>query len=222
MTENCNQPKILIDICDYLKNINVNISDNIEGEGRAGSLKDEGTIKRKLLEHDAFKYYIIDQKPRKFGDIIVLDYDGKTQYVINIKTSMGSTDNCFSKAGIVYALTDIPIDNIPASMNFNTFNELIKNNGKDIPERDYWFLCVDKNDSSNIMIRGVKQINCWTVNINPSNILQINWKKEKLTSPAERSYEETVEIIINGVKESLKGFYCNLPIEWRDEWLEQS
>ena len=32
------------------------------------------------------------------------------------------------------------------------------------------------------MVRGAKQINSWTVNINPSNILQINWKKKNTTS----------------------------------------
>ena len=94
-------------------------------------------------------------------------------------------------------------------------NDLIKQHGKNIPEKDYWFLCVDKNNSSNILIRGTKQINNWVPNINPSNVLQVNWKKEKLLPPAERTYEETLEIIIGGVKKSIQGFWKNIPSEWK-------
>ena len=44
------------------------------------------------------------------------------------------------------------------------------------------------------MIRGAKQINSWVVNINPSNLLQVNWTKEKPLPPAQKTYEQTVEI----------------------------
>lgn len=209
-------PKVLDDIADYLREYQVGISEKVEGEGRGGSLKDEGSIKRALYEHEVFKHLIIDEAARKFGDMIVLDYDKITRHPVNIKTSIGKTDNCFSKAGIVYAFTDIPDDEIPKSMNFNKMNTLIKTRGKDIPTRDYWFLCVDKLDSSNVLVRGAKQINCWTVNINPSNILQINWTKEKLLPRKERSYDEALEVIMGGVKKSLNEFWKNIPDEWKE------
>ena len=38
-------PQILLDIVEYLKEYTINISEDIEGEGRGGSLKDEGTVK---------------------------------------------------------------------------------------------------------------------------------------------------------------------------------
>jgi hypothetical protein len=209
-------PKVLDDIADYLREYQVGISEKVEGEGRGGSLKDEGSIKRALYEHEVFKHLIIDEAARKFGDMIVLDYDKITRHPVNIKTSIGKTDNCFSKAGIVYAFTDIPDDEIPKSMNFNKMNTLIKTRGKDIPTRDYWFLCVDKLDSSNVLVRGAKQINCWTVNINPSNILQINWTKEKLLPRKERTYDEALEVIMGGVKKSLNEFWKNIPDEWKE------
>lgn len=209
-------PKVLDDIADYLRKYQVGISEKVEGEGRGGSLKDEGSIKRALYEHEVFKHLIIDEAARKFGDMIVLDYDKITRHPVNIKTSIGKTDNCFSKAGIVYAFTDIPDDEIPKSMNFNKMNTLIKTRGKNIPTRDYWFLCVDKLDSSNVLVRGAKQINCWTVNINPSNILQINWSKEKLLPHKERSYDEALEVIMGGVKKSLNEFWKNIPDEWKE------
>ncbi len=209
-------PQVLIDIAIYLKERKIEISEKVEGEGRGGSLKDEGSIKRALMEHDVFKDLIIDEAARKFGDMIVLDYDRITRHPVNIKTSIGSTDNCFSKAGTVYAFTDIVDSDIPKAMNFKKMNELIKTHGKDIPQRDYWFLCVDKNDSSNVMVRGAKQINCWTVNINPSNVLQVNWTKEKALPPKLRTYDEAKEVILGGVKKSLNEFWKNIPDEWKE------
>ena len=148
--------------------------------------------------------------------MVVLDYNMKTKYVVNIKTSIGSTDNCFSKIGVVYALTDLEPEDLPKSMNFTKFNDLIESNKKDIPEKDYWFLCVDKKDSSNVMVRGAKQITNWTVNINPSNILQVNWKKEKESEPTNRTWEEAYEVLVGGVKKSLNGFISNIPNDWLD------
>lgn len=210
-------PQILIDIQEYLKQFRIQISDAVEGEGRGGSLKDEGSIKSALMSHETFQYHVIDEKARKFGDMVVLDYNKNTQYVVNIKTSIGSTDNAFSKAGVVYALTDLAPETIPKAMNFAKMDELIQKNRAHIPGRDYWFLCVDKNDSSNVMVRGAKQVRHWIVNINPSNVMQIDWKKEKKSSPICRNWEESYEVLVGGAKKSLKGFFDTLPQNWKQQ-----
>ena len=204
-------PKILKDIENYLKEYQIEIHENVEGEGRGGSLNDEGTVKKALREDTKLKQHILDVPPRGFGDMVVLDYDMETKYVVNIKTSIGSTDNCFSKIGVVYALTDLEAEDLPKSMNWLKFDELIENNKSDITGKDYWFLCVDKNDSSNVMIRGAKQITNWTVNINPYNILQVNWKKEKESGPTNRTWEEAYEVLVGGVKKSISGYFSNIP-----------
>ena len=207
-------PLILKNIATYLKTKNIAISEKIEGEGRCGSLIDEGTIKKNLLASD-FKKYIINVDPRGFGDILIMDYNEIDIHVINIKTSIGSTDNCFSKGGFVYAFTSLAHDEIPKQLNFLQMNELLIKYKKDIPAKDYWFLCVDKNDPASIMIRGTKQINNWVVNINPANILQVNWKKEKVTEPSNRSYDEAYELLIGGIGRSLKAFWANIPDDWK-------
>ena len=210
-------PKILEDMRDWLKKYNIQISEAVEGEGRGGSLKDEGSIK-KALWISPYKDMIIDQKVRKAGDILVRDYDGTSIYLVNIKTSLGGSDNCFSKCGIVYALTNITLDELPSKMNFNQMNNLLKKHKEDIPEKDYWFLCLNKKDSSEILIRGAKQINNWVININPNNILQVNWKKEKLCEPVTRTYDEAYEAIIGGAKKSLNTFWKEgIPEEWKWE-----
>jgi len=210
-------PSILEDIVIFLKEYNITISENVEGEGRGGSLKDEGTIKKALMESDKFKDNIIDEKARSFGDIIVLDYDGVTRHPVNIKTSIGSSDNSFSKGGTVFAFTNLHDTMIPKSMNFDKMNTLIKNNNIDVPStKDYWYLCINKKDPSKVIVRGMKQINNWVININPSNVLQINWNKEKNTDPKIQSYEEAYNNILGGVKKSLNSFWNNIPDEWKE------
>jgi len=208
-------PQILIDIVEYLKKYNIQISAPVEGEGRGGSLKDEGSIKKALwLPDSPYKNRVFDEKVRKCGDMTVLDYNGDI-HVVNIKTSLGGTDNCFSKCGIVYALTRLKADELPSSMNFIQMNELIKKHKADIPEKDYWFLCINKKNSSEIMVRGAKQIKNWVININPSNILQVNWKKEKMCEPVSRSWDEAYETLIGGTIKSLNRFWNNVPNEWK-------
>ena len=210
-------PKILEDVAEAVRKEKIAISEAVEGEGRGGSLKDEGTIIRFLKNDPVLGEYILDEEARKFGDMIVLDYDGLTKYVVNIKTSIGSSDNATSKIGFLYALTDIEHEELPGNMNWEKFDNLLKSRKADIPTKDYWYLCVDKNDSSNVMIRGAKQINCWTENANPSNMLQIGWKKEKTLPPVERTYDEAYDVLVGGVKRCIAKFFDNLPEEFRPD-----
>jgi len=208
-------PRVLEDICNKIRQEKITISESVEGEGRGGSLKDEGTIVRLLESDPKLGKHVLSEEARRFGDMTVLDYDNKTKYVVNIKTSIGSSDNATSKIGFLYALTDIEPEEMPKSMNWVKFMTLLKERQSDIPTKDYWFLCVDKKDSSNVMIRGAKQINCWTENANPSNMLQINWKKEKSLPPAKRTYDESYDVLVGGIKRCIQKFNDNLPEDLR-------
>ena len=99
-------PKILEDITKAVSDKKIKIAEGIEGEDRVASLKDEGTVIDFLLTTNLSEY-ILKDKARKFGDMTVLDYDGQTKYVVNIKTSIGSSDNATSKIGFLYAFTDM-------------------------------------------------------------------------------------------------------------------
>ena len=206
-------PQILLDIGCALRAEGISIAEKVEGEGRGGSLVDEGTVKKFLFNHQIFKEYVEDVPPRYYCDIYVYDYNKKMRHPVNIKTSVGSTDNCFSKIGLVYALTDISDGDLPKSMTYQKLVDLIKTHKSDLAHRDYWYLCVDKKDSTNVLIRGMKQINCWVVNINPSNTLQVNWTKEKTMPPKCRTYEEVYELFFTSIKKSFQGFWDNIPIE---------
>jgi hypothetical protein len=210
-------PKILKDVAEIIRKEKIVISEAVEGEGRGGSLKDEGTIIRFLENDPILGEYILSEEARRFGDMTVLDYDGETKYVVNIKTSIGSSDNATSKIGFLYALTDMEPEEMPKNMNWKRFMELLNDRKADIPTKDYWFLCVDKNNSSNVMIRGAKQINCWTENANPANMLQIGWKKEKELTPIERTYDESYEVLVGGIKRCIAKFFDNLPEDLRPD-----
>ena len=210
-------PKILKDVAEIIRKEKIVISEAVEGEGRGGSLKDEGTIIRFLENDPILGEYILSEEARRFGDMTVLDYDGETKYVVNIKTSIGSSDNATSKIGFLYALTDMEPEEMPKNMNWKKFMELLNDRKADIPTKDYWFLCVDKNNSSNVMIRGAKQINCWTENANPANMLQIGWKKEKELTPIERTYDESYEVLVGGIKRCIAKFFDNLPEDLRPD-----
>ena len=210
-------PKILEDVAEAVRKEKIAISEAVEGESRVASLKDEGTVIRFLKSDPVLGEYILSEKARKFGDMLVLDYDGITEYVVNIKTSIGSSDNATSRIGFLYALTDIEHEELPGNMNWEKFDNLIKSRKADIPTKDYWFLCVDKNDSSNVMIRGAKQINCWKENANPANLLQIAWKKEKALLPVDRTYDEAYDVLVGGIKRCYTKALRKLPDDWYDE-----
>lgn len=208
-------PQILTDIVEALKKAKLTMSENVEGEGRGGSLKDEGTIKRWLMSHPKFEKYVKDIGARKAGDILVKDYNSNTYYVVNIKTSAGSSDNATSMVGFLYAFTNMTYDELPSSITLKKFYDLLMNRRADILHKDYYYLCVDKKDSENVICRGAKQINYWIENANPSNKLQINWAKEKFKPPVNRTYDEAYEVIIHGIVRCLQKAYDNIPNQWK-------
>lgn len=196
-------PKILNDIVEALKKSNLKAV-NENTEGRVNSKKDEDKIIAWLQKQPKFKNRIQAGVLRSFSDMIVIDYDG-SKHVVNIKTSIGSSDNAFSKLGILWAFTDLTIEQyaefkIANKISDKKFAELIIKYKKETT-RDYWFLSLDKKDFSHVIVRGVKQITHWSKN--PTNNLQIMWNKEHESPPNTAGFDVVFDDVIkNGV------FYC--------------
>jgi hypothetical protein len=217
-------PKILNELVEVLRNANLTAAESVGGEGRAGSLKDEQNVIGFLKEHPKFKSLVVSRseafpeklkvlkrkstKPkkekkekseaRKVGDLLIKDPDSGIIHVINIKTTGGSTDNATSKLGFLIALTNLPLEDLPNTIDWNKWTQLIYTHKADVTGRDYWFLVLDKADMSHIVIRGAKQINNW--GINPSNDLQISWKDEWDKEPADCSFDEAFNKIVSGLQ----------------------
>lgn len=196
---NTKAPKILNDIVEALKKANLKaVSEN--NEGRVNSKKDEDKIIAWLQKQPKFSGRIKEGVLRSFMDMEVEDYDGTT-HAVNIKTSIGSSDNAFSKLGILWALTDMTIEEykelkISNKISDTKFAELVIDRKKETP-RDYWFLSLDKKDFSHVMVRGVKQITYWGKN--PTNNLQIMWGKEHQCGPGNESFSTVFyNVITNG------------------------
>jgi hypothetical protein len=188
-------PKILNEMVESLKTAKL-IAVTEDDEGRVNSKKDEANVIKWLMEQPQFHGRVREVGLRQFGDMIVTDYDGQDHYV-NIKTSAGSSDNAFSKLGFLYAYTDIPVEDMPSSISDKKWFELMMAHKKDIG-RDYWYLMLDKSNMNNVMVRGVKQIQNWVYN--PTNNLQVNWKKECTCSPKETSFDQSFkDVVVNGV-----------------------
>jgi len=99
---------------------------------------------------------------------------------VNIKISSGGCDNAFNKKALVWSLTTLGDDRIPASMSLNEMHSLITKYPRKLRrgkgEKEYFFLYIDKLDNT-VLVKSLLDVYAWTAN--PYNYLQINWKHEK-------------------------------------------
>jgi len=107
-------PCILAELVDDLKNANLVSQYNINGEGRVASLVDEETITEWINGHSKWNKYYIEVPARKPGDFYLKDVENNLIHVINIKTTKGTTDNSTSMVGLIYALKDLTIEELPS------------------------------------------------------------------------------------------------------------
>jgi hypothetical protein len=188
-------PSILNEAVEALKRANLTAVTE-DDEGRVNSKKDETNVIEWLMAQPQFQNRVRPVGLRQFGDAIFTDDTGVDHYV-NIKTSIGSSDNAFSKLGFLWAFTDLTIDKMPSKISNKKWFELIVKHRADI-DRDYWFLSFDKLDMSHVMVRGVKQIQNWGKN--PTNNLQIAWSKEHQTPLKAVTFDQAWDdVIVNGV-----------------------
>lgn len=196
--ENPKAPAILNEIVEALKKSNLRAV-NENNEGRVNSKKDEDKIIAWLKKQPQFANKIREGALRGFGDMQVLS--DNEWHVVNIKTSVGSSDNAFSKLGILWALTDLTLADferlkIANKISDSKFAELVIKHKKETT-RDYWYLSLDKKDFSHVIVRGVKQITHWGKN--PTNNLQIMWGREHECEPNTSDFDTVFDnIITNG------------------------
>lgn len=200
-------------IIDILKNSELNFS-GISKDGRVNSIIDEKIIINYLAKSEVNKYIVSDEDlkfhitERKVGDIYFKNPENMNEYiVVNIKSSSGkSADNVFSKIGLLIAFTDININDLPTTLSWTRLVELLSEKYNQV-ERDYYYLYVNKYDIKQCMIRGLKKISNFKVN--PSNILQINWNEEYLSSEnilnQDESYKNIMSLISQALKKDVEG-----------------
>jgi hypothetical protein len=152
----------------------------INEDGRINSCIDESIIINILVKK--YKKRIKKPKSRMWYDILAFDYI-YGWIPINIKTTTTVTaDNTGNLAMCVYSYTD-EILNFDKSYNNKQMSEILFTKLKEkkynrIPKKDYYFLVLNKKNTSDIIVNSIKGLSNLTPNIN--NLpFQIYWKKNK-------------------------------------------
>ena len=174
-------PQILIDVKKHLSTRNI-ILNNDNCDGRTNSCQDEEIIINLIKKHlDASKYWI--PQARHWFDIALKD----TKYgwiPINIKSTTfdSSADNAGNLSLCVQAYTNYDIDlkkSYKSGYLVEKLVDKIKNNGfNKSNSKDYFFLVINKQDTSEIVINSVLGLKTLTPNLS-NQPFQIVWRNNK-------------------------------------------
>ena len=185
-------PTELQNAVDYLNTLTINVSESHE-DGRVNSIDDEDTIIDLLVEK--FGDNIETPPPRCWWDVKVFGYP------LNIKSSKfgSAADNFSSKAAILYALTDLPEEEVTCTSWKSFQNKLQMNSSQEKP-RDYYIIVLDKT-TKRVYLQSLKSLQKLTSNGN--NLpFQIKWKDN--THPIERNYLQSYDFLIQCYKDSVR------------------
>lgn len=185
-------PEVVTELKQYISEKAPDLSSRFE-DGRINAAINEKEI-IDLLELD---FDIKKPRSREWWDITY--EDDQQAYPINIKISnLRGNDNVQCKLGIYYALTGI----WPDFQNEISWENFFRKLSEDIDtntDRDYYFLIVNKEDSSDVIATSLKSISSLVPNGN--NLpFQCNWGSNR--SPLSRSHSEAKSFILSNLKKS--------------------
>ena len=210
-------PECLLKIAEYLNSYKLNVNKEHK-DGRVGSIKDEDSCIDALSKSDEFitindadfegveqddEIYIVIPKARDWYDIRVVC--NKKNYYINIKSSnLQTADNVGSVDSIMFGLFGKNIksnnkDDKYAEL-FHEYNVCSDNGFNDVEEFDYYFLIVDKHNSS-CFITSLTHMNKKSIQSNGSNPpFQCKWS---FNSKERKGKEEICNLIMEAIFNSL-------------------
>ena len=184
-------PSELVEVVEYLNSLTIEVSENHE-DGRVNSIDDEDTV----IELLSNQYGDNVEKPpaRCWWDLKLFGYP------LNFKSSKfgSAADNFSSKAAILYALTNIPEEEVTCS-SWKQFQNKLKENSSQQTPRDYYIIVLNKVTGV-VYLQSLKSLNKLTSNGN--NLpFQIKWKDNVF--PVERTYLQSYDFLIECYKESV-------------------
>ena len=188
-------PDKLLEVQKFLNSITIDVCEEHE-DGRVNSITDEDTI-IDLLTKKYGKENIIKPPPRWWWDLKVF------RHPFNLKSSEygSAADNLSSKLALLYALTDLPIEEVDKMNNcrWKKFQDkLLKHSGKE-NNRDYYIFSLNKV-TNEVHLTSLKSLNKLTTN--GSNLpFQIKWADN--TERVERTYRQAYDLLVGCYKESV-------------------
>jgi len=196
-------PKVLTDICEFLSSNQELTLSNATQDGRINSALNENEILNFIESRYNFNdgYSLKRPNAREWYDLVIENEDTKEFYPINIKvTDTTHADNLNCKLGIYYALTGIK----PSFGNEISWLPYFQNLSKNFAhqeDKDYFFLIVNKRNSSDIFCATLKGLNTLTPNGN--NLpFQCRWDKNRKV--LNRNFADAAKMILGTLGESIK------------------
>jgi hypothetical protein len=192
-----NLPNSILSVRDFLKTQYVELSKK-SVDGRVNSAIDEEIILKKLKIKYGNRIYIPEIK--HWFDCAI--YNNDQLLPINIKTTTTLTaDNTGNLAMCVYSLTNYSMEIKDTQTNgamSKVFIEALKNKSYNKErKRDYYFIVINKNDTTDIIANSVRGLN--RINPNINNLpFQIRWKDNKTFEY--KKIEEAVKMVIESIK----------------------
>lgn len=160
-------------------------------DGRKNSAEDEETYLNIVAKIFSEKFSDINfsiNKPRYWADVFV------DKLPIHFKSTTGGSDNFSSKRGILYSLTDLPLEKIQKVKNDKVI-KIIKND-KNKKTRPCIILVYDKNEKK-LSVIDLRSVSERSLIPNGSNLpFQINWNNALNDLSVQRTDEEIRDFFI--------------------------
>lgn len=199
----CLQTNPLDEIVEFLQRNPLTLETKNITDGRIGSIINEREVLKQLQTHYP---YVQVTKPRDWYDFKIQNpYCPDNKIFVNIKITnldKPSTDNISAKQGMGYALTGI--ENMPSD--YREFHNCLETQKK--LGFDYYFLIINKNNTSDCFWTSLKKIE--TLIPNGNNLpFQCNWAKNRQRTNRDES--EAIRYILSIYYESWNKRVENFP-----------
>jgi len=189
---------------------------SIKKDGRKNSCNDEDTIIDILVKKFGDRIIVPPEKSRMWYDILVYDY--KYHWIpVNIKsTTMKTADNTGNLTMCVYSYTDEILDlhKKPTYKNGEMsrilFNKL-KNREYNNSSKDYYFLVINKTNSSDVIINSILGLTSLTPNSN--NLpFQVKWSANRIYNyrPIREKIDTFIKCILKPQRSWKEDFLSNM------------
>lgn len=185
-------PQKLIEIKEYLESEEIKLSSNME-DGRINSAINEDVI-MKLIQK---KFEIGVPPSRSWVDF---SFEEQEMFIpVNIKiTETTKNDNLNCKLGLYYALCG----KLPDFQNEISWEKYFKKLSENIKENhlDYYFLVINKNNTSEIIVNSLKKLS--QLQPNGNNLpFQCKWNFNKI--PKNKTFEEAKNFLLKNLGKSV-------------------
>ena len=207
-------------IVTFLKTKKIKLS-KLAGDGRTNSSKNEEEIVDSIVSFSIANDWMINNNlkigtpnlesnnNREWYDFSIESLDtSKNNYFmpINIKVtqiSNGGADNLNCKLGVFYALTGLLPSSVGISneVNWKKYFKLMDEKMATNKNKDYYFLVVDKDDTSNVFYSSLKNLK--SISPNGNNLpFQCKWNDNNIRT--KRTFIEARDFILKCFKESIE------------------